>query len=99
MHSDNQTVVKERFFSDKTNSDILHDEITTFDHALTRPWTVTKSYRREHNFIWFENNCTEGNNHVVIGKENYFMSADGYLMPARRDQPAPDLRYFKKAQN
>jgi hypothetical protein len=99
MHTDNQTVVTERFFSDKTNSDILHDEITTFDHALTRPWTVTKSYRREHDFIWFENNCTEGNNHVVIGKENYFMSADGYLMPARKDQPPPDLRYFKKAQN
>jgi hypothetical protein len=24
------------------------------------------------------------------------MSADGYLMPARKDQPPPDLRYFKQ---
>ena len=32
---------------------------------------------------------------VAIGKENYFLSADGLLMPVRRDQPPPDLRYFK----
>jgi hypothetical protein len=31
------------------------------------------------------------------GKDNYLMSADGYLMPARKDQPPPDLRYFKSA--
>jgi hypothetical protein len=31
----------------------------------------------------------------VLGKDNYFLSADGLLMPARKDQPAPDLRYFK----
>jgi hypothetical protein len=34
---------------------------------------------------------------VVIGKENYFLSADGMLMPAKKDQPPPDLRYFKPA--
>jgi hypothetical protein len=37
--------------------------------------------------------------HVVVGSENYFLSADGYLMPARKDQLPPDLRYFKKAGN
>ena len=31
-----------------------------------------------------------------VGKENYFLSGDGLLMPARKDQPAPDLRYFKQ---
>jgi hypothetical protein len=25
------------------------------------------------------------------------MSADGYLMPAKKDQPPPDLRYFNQA--
>jgi len=45
--------------------------------------------------IWTENNYTEGNNHIVIGKENYYMSGDGYLMPARKGQLPPDLRYFK----
>jgi hypothetical protein len=24
------------------------------------------------------------------------MSGDGYLMPAKKDQAAPDLRYFKR---
>jgi hypothetical protein len=33
--------------------------------------------------------------HVVVGKEEYFLSADGLLMPARKDQAPPDLRYFK----
>ena len=33
---------------------------------------------------------------IAIGKENYFMSGDGMLMPARKDQPPPDLRYFNR---
>jgi hypothetical protein len=33
--------------------------------------------------------------HVALGKEDYFLSADGLLMPARKDQAPPDLRYFK----
>jgi hypothetical protein len=32
----------------------------------------------------------------VLGKDNYFLSADGLLMPARRDQPPPDLKYFRQ---
>ena len=98
VHEDNQTVVMERIYLDKANKDVLHDEVTTIDHALTRPWTVTKSYRRERNPVWFDNNCAENNNHVVIGKENYFLSADGMLMPAKKDQAPPDLRYFKQTQ-
>src|SRR5215510_4053011 len=35
LHKDNQTVVKERIFLDKANPDILRDEITTHDNALT----------------------------------------------------------------
>jgi hypothetical protein len=34
------------------------------------------------------------NQHVIIGKEDYFMSGDGSLMPVRKDQNPPDLRYF-----
>jgi hypothetical protein len=33
---------------------------------------------------------------VDVGGEGYFLSANGSLMPVRKDQPAPDLRYFKK---
>jgi hypothetical protein len=97
LHSDNQTVVKERIYLDKANPDILRDDVTTIDNALTRPWTVTKSYRRDRNPIWTEAVCTEANPHVRIGKENYMLSADGYLMPVKKDQPPPDLRYFSQS--
>jgi hypothetical protein len=96
LHADNETVVKERIYLDKANANILHDEITTFDHALTHPWKIVKNYVRETRpVIWFEAICAEGNEHVRIGKQNYMMSADGYLMPAKKGQSPPDLRYFK----
>jgi len=96
LHPDNQSIIKERIFQDKADANILYDEITTIDHALTRPWTVTKSYRRnsEPQAQWREWICGENNPHVVIGKDNYFLSADGLLMPARKDQAPPDLRNF-----
>ncbi len=98
FHKDGETVVKERIFLDKSDPDILRDEITTIDHALTRPWTVTRSAHRERDkkkVVWSEYVCSEDNHHVAIGKENYVLSADGYLMPVRKGQPAPDLKYFK----
>ena len=98
LHLDNQSIVKERLSLDKANPDILKNEITVIDHALTRPWTVVKNYHRIRNGRMFEDLCNESNNHVQVGKENYFMSADGYLMPAKKDQPPPDLRYFKQTQ-
>jgi hypothetical protein len=96
---DNQSVFRERFHLDKDNPDILHDEITVIDHALTRPWSVDKTFRRHPNPrpSWNETACVEGNNQVVIGKENYFLSADGNLMPSKKDQPPPNLKYFKAA--
>ena len=96
FHEDGQAVIKERIYADKANPNIIYDEITTIDNALTRPWSVKKTYRREPKVVWPENNCTEGNNDVVIGSESYLLSADGYLMPVRKDQPPPDLRYFNQ---
>ena len=49
LHDDNQSVVKERIFLDKANPDLLRMEITTIDHALTRPWTITKTFRPQSN--------------------------------------------------
>ena len=95
LHEDSATVIKERFFQDKANPDTLYIEITVIDNALTRPWTVTKKFRRDHKAIWYTYNCSEDNHHVVIGQENYFLSADGYLMPTKKNQQPPDLRYFK----
>jgi hypothetical protein len=96
LHFDNQSIFKERIFLDKANPNLLHDEITVIDHALTRPWTVDKRYRRNAapRPDWPEYVCGEENLHVQVGKENYFVSGDGYLMPARKDQAPPDLRYF-----
>ena len=100
LHFDNQSIFKERFHLDRTDPNFLHDEITVIDHALTRPWSVDKMFRRDPNPRpnWIEYNCAEGNDQIVVGKENYFLSADGYLMPARKDQPPPDLKYFKQTQ-
>jgi hypothetical protein len=99
LHHDNQSAFKERIYLDKADPNILHDEITVFDHALTRPWTVDKRYRRnpEPKPDWPEYVCGDDNLHVRVGKESYFVSADGYLMPTRKDQPPPDARYFKPA--
>jgi hypothetical protein len=99
LHADNETIVLERIYLDKANPNLMHNDITTIDHALTRPWVVNQTYRRVVNDkpLWLPHEvCGEGNNHVGIGKENYFLSADGYLMPTKKDQPPPDLRYFKK---
>jgi hypothetical protein len=99
LHQDNQTIVKEDIFLDHADREVAHDEVTVFDHALTRPWIVMKNYRRvsSRQPYWREINCAENNNHLEIGKQPYMLSADGYLMPTKRDQPAPDLRYFKPA--
>jgi hypothetical protein len=100
LHEDNETVVHERIYLDKADPNLLHDQVTVTDHALTRPWTVIKNYRREANArpYWREVNCAENNNHLVVGKDAYMISADGYLMPTKKDQPPPDLRYFKQTQ-
>jgi hypothetical protein len=99
LHYDNQSVFKERIHLDTVDPNILYDEITVIDHALTRPWTVDKKYVRdaEPRSNWPESICPEYNAQVFIGKENYYLSADGYLMPAKKGQAPPDLRYFKQS--
>jgi hypothetical protein len=96
LHRDNQSVFKERFYLDKNDPNLLHDEITAIDNALTRPWTVDKRYIRNPDLRadWPESICPEYNAMVVIGGDNFFMSADGLLMPSRKGQLPPDLRYF-----
>jgi hypothetical protein len=100
-HADNESIVKERFFLDKDNPALLHDEITLEDHAFTRPWTVLKTYRRVPNRFpdWPEDACSSDNELVKIGTETYYRSGDGNLMPTRKNQPPPDLRYFTAPRN
>jgi len=100
LHFDNQSIFKERLWRDKSDPNIFHDEITVIDHALTRPWTVDKKYvlNPSPHPDWPEYYCGENNAQIALGKDNYFLSADGLLMPTRKDQPPPDLRYFKQTQ-
>jgi hypothetical protein len=99
FHRDNQSIVRERIYLDKTDRNLMHDDITVVDHALTRPWTVNKIYRRDPSPrpVWAEEDCAEGNPWVGIGPEVYMLSAEGELMPSRKGQAPPDLRYFKDA--
>jgi hypothetical protein len=96
--TDGKTIVKERIYLDKADKDILYDEITVFDNALTRPWSITKKAKRSPKAhpLWRTAVCAEENARVKIENENYFLSADGKLMPTRRDQPPPDLQYFPR---
>jgi hypothetical protein len=97
LHADNRTIVRERIYLDKSDPNLMWNEITTIDDALTRPWTVMKKYVRDSDPQpqWLEEVCAENNPHVRIQNDNYFLGADGRLMPAKKDQKPPDLRYFK----
>jgi hypothetical protein len=97
LHEDNQTVVHERIYLDRADANLLHNDMTVEDHAFTRPWSVAKKYRRDaaEYPIWPEDMCVEGSGLTFIGDEMYYQAGDGRLMPAKKGQPAPDLRYFK----
>jgi hypothetical protein len=97
LHEDNGTVIKERFRLVADGA--VEDEITTIDSALTKPWTVTRKFKRQPQAAWAEYVCQEHNTLIVLQKETYFIREDGYLMPSRRDQPPPDLRRFREAGN
>jgi len=99
FHKDNKTIVKERIYLDKADRNLMHDDITVIDNALTRPWTVHRTYDRSPQPFWSEYICEEGNQQVRLGKENYMVSSDGFLMPTKQGQPAPDLKYFKNETN
>ena len=99
FHSDGKTIIKERIYLDKADRNTLHDDITIIDNALTRPYIKKQTATRNPNPrpVWHSDVCSEYNTHVRIGKENYYLSADGMLMPAKKDQAPPDLRYFNQS--
>jgi hypothetical protein len=102
FHKDGEAIVKEKLYSDKADPNVLHDEITTTDHALTRPWTVARSYRRDAQQThpqWPELTCNPDTTHIQIGSEYYALNPDGLLMPVRKGQKPPDFKYFKQPQN
>jgi hypothetical protein len=94
LHEDNETVIKERIFLDKADQNLMHDEMTVFDHALTRPWMVTKDYRRSADPQWDEYMCVWESDTIRIGGETYLLDKDGFVRPAKKDQAPPSLKYF-----
>ena len=98
LHRDNQAVIKEKIYLDKADPNTLYDEITVIDHALTRPYTKLQKATRNPNPrpVWLSEVCSESNTHIRIGNDEYYVSADGKLMPSRKNQAPPDLSYFKQ---
>jgi len=48
---------------------------------------------------WVEAYCVEGTALVGVGQPDiYYLSADGFLMPSRKGQPAPDLRISMRSE-
>jgi hypothetical protein len=96
MADDPDGVIKERMHLDGSDPNKLLIEMTTVDNSLTQPWTVLKIFKRQTQVWWNEDDCIEGQAHVTIGNQVYFRSADGTIMPMKKDQPPPDLKYFKR---
>jgi hypothetical protein len=94
MADDTEGIIRERISLDNSDPNLLRDEMTTIDSSLTQPWTVMKIFKRQTKVWWSEDNCIEGQAHVTIGRQVYFLSADGTIMPMKKDQPPPDLKYF-----
>ena len=99
FHSDGQAVIKERIYLDKADPNTLYDEMTVIDNALTRPYSKKQKATRnaDPRPVWLSDVCSEHNSHIRIGEEPYYLSADGKLMPSKKNQAPPDLSYFKQA--
>jgi hypothetical protein len=98
FHPDGEAVIREKLYGDKADPNLLRDEITVTDHALSRPWMVTRSYRRDPARArpqWTEFLCSEDKSRIQIGNQVYRLSPEGLLMPVQRGQKPPDLKYFK----
>jgi hypothetical protein len=96
LADDGETVVKERLYLDRADPDIMHNDISTSDHAFTHPWAVSRFYKRVRDARPQEDNCAEENRLIVIGGRTYFTDPDGYLMPIQKDEPPPDPLLFQK---
>ena len=55
---------------------------------------MDKKFVRQRDPIWVEASCPEGNPYVRLGDQIYMRGSDGDLMPAKKNQKAPDLHHF-----
>src|SRR5262245_38450807 len=87
LHENNETVVREEIR--RIDAKTLEDKITTIDAAFTGPWTIQQRYSHvAKDIVWVEYVCAEGNRHIKLGDEWYFLNdAEGILEPTREGQP------------
>jgi hypothetical protein len=87
LHENDQTVVMEEIR--RINPNTMEDKITTIDDAFMKPWTIQQQYRHvAQDIVWVEYVCAEGNRHIKLGDEWYFLNdAEGILEPTREGQP------------
>ena len=88
LHDNNETVVLEEIRL--LDPDTLENTITTIDDAFTGPWTIRQTYNHvTEDIVWVEYACAEGNRHIRLGDEWYFLNdEEGILEPTREGQPA-----------
>ncbi len=100
LHQDNQTIIKERIYPGQGRCEHPprrdHHHRPCVDASLDGDQDIPRDAGRQP--AWREIVCVEDNPHVEIAKQGYMLSADGYLMPTKKDQPPPDLRYFTRSQ-
>ena len=89
LHADNETVIKERIYSTRPIKNLLHDDITTIDHALTRPWVVDQAYRRiaSDKPLWFGQRFAARAMLMSASARRFIISA-ATAVDARREGPA-----------
>ncbi len=88
LHENDKTVVFEEIR--QLDATTLENRITTIDDAFTAPWTINQHYNHvTENILWVEYVCAEGNRHIKLGDEWYFLNDEaGILEPTREGQPA-----------
>ena len=99
LHSDNQSIFKERLYRERGNREHParrdHRDRPCIDAALDRGQEIRaqpqSASELDHRQLRREQHDRP------VGREAYAISADGLLMPIKKDQPSPDLRYFKQA--
>ena len=84
--------------STRTIRSILHDEITVFDHALTRPWSVDKTFRAQSEpASELARERLQRGQQPDRDRQRELSLARGRLADAGQEgQTPPDLRYFEQ---
>ncbi len=88
FHENNETKVLEeiRLTDEKTMTNI----ITTIDDAFTKPWVINQQYNHvTEDIIWVEYVCAEGNRHIQLGDEWYFLNDEAGILEPTREGQAP----------